>query len=172
MTRASNWSAFTSPGPASGVKVSFPFLPLTSLLAFAPTTVTLWPASRMRSYGTLNSESSKSSPSTNATLAMGVLLFEDGVPLALPRSLLVDALSPLVEALDLQRPVGVEDALLLVGLGTGLGVGGDEHLAVGHVVVGELPVLALVHGPDATGHAAHGPARHRPSQRCGPDADA
>src|SRR5437588_7210820 len=171
MTRASNWSAFTSPGPASGVKVSFPFLPLTPLLAFAPTTVTLWPASRMRSYGTLNSESSKSSPSTNATLAMGVLLFEDGVPFALPRSLLVDALSPLVEALDLQRRVSLQDALLLVGLGAGVGVGGDQDLAFGHVVVGELPVLALVHGGDAAGEPAHGTPGHSAAQGRGPDAD-
>src|SRR5438270_10203882 len=83
-----------------------------------------------------------------------------------------DAAALLVEALDLQRAVLAQHALLLLGVGLVVGVGGDEDLALGHLVVGQLPVLALVDGADAAGHAADRTAGDGAAERGRPDADA
>src|SRR5436190_19320280 len=97
---------------------------------------------------------------------------EAGTLMALPRTSVADAPPALIEALNFHGAVRAQHALLLVGLFTVLGVGGDEHLAGGHVVVGQLPVLALVHGADAAGHTADGAASDRASERGRPDAGA
>src|SRR5439155_20832663 len=45
-----------------------------------------------------------------------------------------------------------------------------QHLALGDVVVGELPVLALVHGGDAACEPAHGATSDGTPEGGGPDA--
>src|SRR5436305_4530862 len=67
----------------------------------------------------------------------------------------VDALAPLVEALDLQGPVLLEQLRVAVGLGLVVGVGGNEDPAGADLVVSELPILALIGRGHAAGHASH-----------------